>query len=81
MAVTGLAPKDDVEPVAKALKGETRSLMLVGHLPFLDRLTSLLVVGKPDRSIVRFRNGGVVCLSGEGDFWAVAWMVTPECVP
>ena len=80
VALSGLAPKDDVEPIADALKKETRPVMLVGHLPFLDRLTNLLVTGKAKRSIVRFRNGGIVCLRGEGEDWAVAWIITPECI-
>lgn len=80
VAVCGLGPKDAVQPVAEQLERETGPLMLVGHLPFLDRLTSLLVTGDPDRSIVRFRHGGIVCLSGEGRDWALAWIITPECV-
>ena len=39
--------------------------VLVDHLPFLDRLASLLVVGDADRSIVRFQMGGIVCLVRE----------------
>ena len=80
VALSGLAPKDDVQPVAKALKKETRPVMLVGHLPFLDRLTSLLVTGKSGRSIVQFRNGGIVCLRCEDGDWAIVWIITPNCV-
>ncbi|MCK4450112.1 MAG: hypothetical protein KAX26_05930 [Anaerolineae bacterium] len=39
--------------------------VLVGHLPFLDRLASLLVTGDADHSIVRFQMGGIVCLVRE----------------
>jgi phosphohistidine phosphatase SixA len=43
----GLAPNDPVVPVARWLRAETeyQSLALVGHMPFLGRLASLLVVG------------------------------------
>ena len=43
----GLAPNDPVVPVAQWLRAETehQSLALVGHMPFLGRLASLLVVG------------------------------------
>jgi len=51
--------------------------MLVGHLPFLDRLTNLLVTGDAERSVVRFQMGGIVCLVREDQDWAVSWMVTP----
>jgi len=80
LAVPGLAPMDDVRPIAQALQKETAPLMLVGHLPFMDRLAGLLVTGDPDRSVVRFRMGGIVCLEGAGNDWAVKWVVTPELV-
>jgi phosphohistidine phosphatase len=80
LAIPGLAPMDDVRPIAKALQKETAPLMLVGHLPFVDRLAGLLVTGAPDRSVVRFRMGGIVCLEGAGDDWAVKWVVRPELV-
>ena len=74
VAISGLAPRDDVRPVAEALSSETRPVMLVGHLPFLDRLASLLVTGDAERSIVRFQMGGIVCLVREDEKWVVGWM-------
>ncbi len=80
VAASGLAPLDDVQPVADALAQESQPVMLVGHLPFLARLIGLLVTGDPDRSVLRFRNGGIVCLADEEekDVWLVAWVLTPE---
>jgi phosphohistidine phosphatase len=78
VSVAGLAPKDDVAPVAQALTGESQPVMLVGHLPFLARLTGLLVTGDPGRAVARFRNAGIVCLTHEDDRWLVAWILTPE---
>jgi phosphohistidine phosphatase len=54
--------------------------MLVGHLPFLSRLVGLLVAGKPDAVVVRFRNAGIVCLRREEERWSVNWTVPPELV-
>jgi phosphohistidine phosphatase len=87
VAIPGLAPKDDVRPVAEALLppkvggDEGGAVMLVGHLPFLDRLASLLVVGDADHSIVRFQMGGIVCLVREEKNWTVGWIVTPDMIP
>jgi phosphohistidine phosphatase len=53
-------------------------LMLVGHLPHLRRLASLLLVGDPEREIIRFRNGAVVCLVTMEGRWLVQWVLTPE---
>lgn len=80
VAVSGLAPLDDVQPVADALAQEPQPVMLVAHLPLMARLTGLLVTGDPDRSVVRFRNGGIVSLAyeEEKDAWLVAWILTPE---
>jgi len=76
--VSGLAPNDDVEPMAEALARESQPVMLVGHLPFLARLAGLLLAGDVGRGVVRFRNGGIVCLVREADRWSVAWVLTPE---
>jgi phosphohistidine phosphatase len=78
VAVAGLAPKDDVVPVAEALARESQPVMLVGHLPFLARLAGLLVTGDPECSVVQFRNAGIVCLTQAEDRWLVAWILTPE---
>jgi phosphohistidine phosphatase len=81
---SGLAPNDDVWPVAAALAAAAEPVMLVGHLPFLSRLTSLLLVGDPDRPLVQFHMAGIVCLareapaSGGVPAWSLAWALTPE---
>jgi len=78
-AKSGLDPKDDVKPVAKALADESDDLLIVGHLPFLERLAARLVGGDPEQELVRFQMGGIVCLERwEESRWAIAWMVTPD---
>ncbi len=52
--------------------------MLVGHLPHLRRLASLLLVGDPEREIIRFRNGAIVCLVQGDGHWLLQWVLTPE---
>jgi phosphohistidine phosphatase len=78
VAVSGLMPRDDVRPVAEALGGELRPVMLVGHLPFVTRLAGLLVTGDPNRPVVRFKQGAIVCLERGDDRWLVSWILTPE---
>ncbi|MGH2376556.1 MAG: hypothetical protein ACRDIC_24240 [bacterium] len=56
--------------------------MLVGHLPHLGRLASLLLVGTAERAVIRFQMGGVVCLArDDSGAWALEWMLVPELVP
>ena len=77
-AVPGLAPDDDVQPVAEALARLDLPVMLVGHMPFMSRLAGLLLVGDADASPVQFRNAGIVCLVRTESSWAVSWAMTPE---
>lgn len=77
----GLSPMDDVREIGNEIVGRDRDLMIVGHLPHLAKLSSLLAVGDETVPVVNFRQGGVVCLeSREGGGWGVAWMVVPEMI-
>lgn len=80
--VSGLAPMDPVEAAAAALidPEASGSIAIVGHLPFLDRMASLLVTGDADDHVVAFRNGGLVRLvpAGHAGRFAVAWILVPE---
>jgi len=77
--VEGLDSGDDPTMAANFLKVYTDDVLIVGHLPHLERLTSLLLTGNPDCRPVSFRNGGVVCLEKEsGGTWCLIWAVVPE---
>ena len=78
IAAQGLTPLDSVDSVAASLQGNQGSIMLVGHLPHLSRLVSLLVTGNPKGEIVRFRNAGIVCLTQKDGKWAIDWVMQPE---
>ncbi|MDQ6954302.1 MAG: phosphohistidine phosphatase SixA [Mariprofundaceae bacterium] len=52
-------------------------MMLVGHLPHLPRLASLLLCGQAEREVVRFCNAGVVCLQRTENEWSICWQVNP----
>jgi phosphohistidine phosphatase len=76
-AMSGLGPTDDVAPVARELAAAGRPLMLVGHLPFMERLAAHLLTGDPERTVVEFTKGGVVNLARQDGAWRVQWIVTP----
>ena len=78
VAVSGLAPLDDVSQVADELARGSTPVMLVGHLPFMARLAGKLLVGDPEQAVVKFRNAGIVCLVREDERWQVAWILTPD---
>ena len=75
----GLKPLDDVKAWALKLEPEA-DLMLVGHLPFMERLTGLLTTGNADLAPYKFQNSGIVCLDrqAESDRWAISWSLSPQ---
>ena len=78
----GLAPNDPVEPARDEIERVTEDLAIVGHLPFMSKLASLLIAGSGSAGVVAFRQGGVVCLERGGDgSWSVLWAVAPELLP
>lgn len=80
--VAGLEPMADVTELADELTVAEGDIMLVGHLPHLDRLASRLVAGSADKSAFEFDAASVLCLSRHngqnGANWTVEWMLTPR---
>ncbi len=76
---TGLDPLDDAVAFAAGLMPD-EDLMVVGHLPFLERLAAFLLTGDPERTVVRFTNAGIVCMEYLKDrrSWTVMWALPPE---
>ena len=73
----GLNPLDDVKILAKTLTKE-QDLMLVGHLPFMQRLLSYLVTGSDDRPVFKFQNSGILCLDmDDKGRWLIKWAIMP----
>ena len=80
-AMEYLNPMDDPAIWAERASDAVDDLMLVGHLPHIKRLTSLLLCGNPDNAIVNFQNSGVVCLTREeSGNWAVCWVLLPSMI-
>lgn len=77
----GLAPMDDPQIWAERISKMEEDTMLVGHLPHLARLATLLLCGDKNRSVVDFKMGGIVCLKRDEDGkWSVEWMIIPEVI-
>lgn len=71
-AARGLQPADLPERMADTLVDETRALMLVGHMPHIERLFRLLVEGNSEVSVV-FPPHGIVALEPDSDRWSESW--------
>ena len=75
----GLGPNDDVSIIANELEAYNTNLMLVGHLPFVAYLTSMLVTGKETVNIAAFDAGSIICLNrSDPGQWQIEWMMTPD---
>jgi phosphohistidine phosphatase SixA len=53
--------------------------MIVGHLPSLDKLASLLVSRNENGGVVLFRYSAIVCVEKKEDRgWALRWIFASE---
>jgi phosphohistidine phosphatase len=73
----GLSPNDDPSIWCDRVQSLEEDTGLVGHLPHLAKLASLILVGDRERVHVSFRTGGVVCLARQGSVWSLEWMIAP----
>jgi len=76
----GLAPLDDPHIWSEKLRSIYEDIALVGHLPHLERLSSLLLCGDAGKKIINFRMGGIVCLKRTDNIWSIEWAVVPEVI-
>jgi phosphohistidine phosphatase len=80
----GLTPNDPAEPIVKRIdqikpEDEIENLMIVSHLPLLQKLSSTLLSGPSAGTLVQFHMGGVVCLERQNrGAWQFVWAVVPE---
>jgi phosphohistidine phosphatase len=77
--IPGINPLDDVVAFASTLTSDA-DIMIVGHLPFMERLTSYLTTGSADMTVFKFQNGGIVCLDRDpaADSWVIKWTLMPN---
>ncbi len=75
----GLAPNDPVDEIKAKIDNRKEDLLIVGHLPFLAKLASLLITDDETRNVVIFQTGCVLCLERDEDSgWSVCWMAPPD---
>ena len=58
------------------------NIMIVGHLPHLNKLSALLLCQDENKPVVQFQKGAVVCLyKNESGIWSIIWMIIPQILP
>lgn len=79
--VPGLAPKDDINPVAREVASSNTNLMIVGHQPFLGRLTAFLLCEDESLPVTEFQYAGIVRLDRREDGrFTLRWNLPPEVI-
>jgi phosphohistidine phosphatase len=78
-ACDGMKPLDDVTLFTPTLPLD-QDVMLVGHLPFLERLIGLLVCDNPEKMVFKLQNSGIVCLDylDESQLIVIRWALMPN---
>lgn len=75
----GLEPLDPVRPIYNEIISSGTDIMIVGHLPFLERLVSFMLTGSENNRPLLFQQGGLVCLNkDEENKWSIMWTVFPS---
>jgi phosphohistidine phosphatase len=79
--IGGINPNDPVEEFISDADVWLEDTLVVGHLPFMSRLVSLLLLGDQERVLVRYSPGSVVCLERSSEqAWVLLWMLRPDAV-
>ena len=56
-----------------------RDTLIVGHLPFMGKLVSHLLIDDETRPITAYQPGSIVCLEHNNEaHWQINWMIRPE---
>jgi len=76
--MTGLAPQDDPAIAKAELEAAQASIMLVGHLPHMNRLAGLLINGDADRGAVEFAPATIVYVSYQSSLWQLVWVLARD---
>ena len=77
-AARGLQPTDPPRWMRDQLEDDSRSILLVGHMPHLARLLRVLCGESPDSAATDFPMRGCVALERQGEIWREAWRVESE---
>jgi phosphohistidine phosphatase len=74
---SGLNPNDPLPPLVESIRSQRGNLVIVGHLPQLGKLVSMLLLGT-EQNILDFPSAGLVCLENSADSWSLNWFLSPE---
>ena len=75
LELQGMGPNDNVAEFVTRLESD---VMYAGHLPHLEKAVSYLVAGDEEAGVVKFVNGGVVCVEKDDSGYHIGWYLVPS---
>lgn len=75
--MTDISAMDDVKGLANRLDPDSDH-MIVGHLPYMEKLVSYLTTGRKEPKVLKFQNSGIVCLDQDESGWFIRWTLNPN---
>jgi phosphohistidine phosphatase len=80
--IDGISPNDPVVEFATDADVWSEDTLVVGHLPFMSRLVSLLTTGDADTLLVQYQPGSLVGLERvNAERWVIIGMIRPDMLP
>lgn len=77
-AIDGIKPNDPPAGFLPFLDETHSKTLVVGHLPFMGELVSLLLTGDTRKQPQAFEAGTVACLENTDGEWRLNWVVHPS---
>lgn len=72
-----ISAMDDVKRLGNRLDPDSNH-MVVGHLPYMEKLVSYLTTGRETPKVLKFQNSGIVCLDQDESGWFIRWTLNPN---
>jgi phosphohistidine phosphatase len=71
--LSGLRPQDDPAIAKAEIEVAESPIILVGHLPHLNRLVALLIGADAESPVMEFPPATMVCCSNDTSKWKISW--------
>lgn len=76
--MAGLRPQDDPAIAQAEIALASQPILLVGHLPHLNRLAAMLLTGSAERDVCTFEPASMIRCSIEEARWQISWKINPD---
>ena len=72
-------PNDNPKAFDWQSESWNKEILVVGHLPFMAKLVSHLLIENENKFITAYQPGSIVCLEHNSNSnWQLVWMIRPE---